>query len=100
MSNKNKFEVEDPKAVIEAWLQESSSEVNKTNPPSTYITSEGMAYLNGFLQTNRTINLIKQERYDELLKNYEELIKKYEQLKKENIKLKSNKVYKILRYIF
>lgn len=98
--SKDKFEVEDPKAIITAWLEESKPDVGKTSPPSSYITPEGMAYLNGFLQTNRTISLIKQERYDDLINDYENLIKKYEQVKKENIKLKSNKVYKILRYIF
>ena len=76
-----------------AWLSASNPKNNgMDNPPSEYITQCGMAYLNGFLQSNDTIALVKQETYEELLSNYEELIDKYEKLKKS----KGSFLYRIL----
>lgn len=99
MENKEKFEVEEAKAIIMQWLVESSKNDSTTNKPSTYITPEGMAYLNGFLQSNNTINLIKEERYTELLSKHEKLINNYSKLKKELDSIRSNNIYKILKYI-
>ena len=74
MTKKNQviFEVDDGRAIIKAWLLDSSSN------PDEYLTKNGQSYLNGFLQANNTMKLIKIEKYDELTNKYEELINKYE----------------------
>ena len=84
------FEADDMRGLVVAWLKDS------TSIPSTYITKEGMAYLNGFLQSSNTIALVKHEKYDEVVKNYEELIDKYAELK-----VKKDPLYKrIFNFLF
>lgn len=80
------FKSDDTRAVILAWLKDS------TSTPHNYITKEGMAYLNGFLQANNSIDLIKLEKYNELISKYEHLINKYERLK--NNKFSFRKFFK------
>ena len=69
------FETNDLKGIVIAWLNESSSS------PDSYLTKEGMSYLNGYVQANNTLRLIKIERYEKLLQDYEDLILRYEKLK-------------------
>ena len=88
MSEKNKIELEDPKGVILAWLKESDA-----NTPNKYITPEGMAYLNGYLQSNKTLGLVKVEKYDKLLVSFERLLGNYERLKNNKIRKFINKIF-------
>ena len=66
---------DDVKGLITAWLDASKTE------QSDYLTKEGLAYMNGFLQANNTMALIKIEKYNQLLQDYEELLHKYTKLK-------------------
>jgi len=96
MANKESgevFQVDDLKGVAIAWVKDSSSE------PSDYLTTEGLAYLNGFIQANNSIAMIKIEKYNVLLAKYEELIEKYDKSKTENGKMKEhiNKLYQALK---
>ena len=70
--SKDTIGTDDVKGLITAWLNASKNESDN------YLTKEGMAYLNGFLQANNTMYLIKIEKYEELTKQYEELIDKYD----------------------
>ena len=83
MTEDNTKSVGDLKGNLIAWLKESGFEKDPTKNP--YITESGLAYLNGYCQSNDTINLIKQEKYDEVLKDFEELIEKYTFLKEKNV---------------
>lgn len=77
MTSKNKdvFSIDDLRGVALAWVKDSSSS------PEDYLTKEGLAYLNGFLQANNVAELIKIEKYNNLLEDYEDLIDKYDDLK-------------------
>ena len=63
------------RGVLLAWVKDSESN------PLDYLTKEGIAYLDGYLQGNDLTELIKKEKYDKVVEDYEELIEKYEQLK-------------------
>ena len=89
-NNEVLFQSDDLRGLIVAWVKDSTSN------PETYLTKEGMAYLNGFVQSNNTIALIKKEKYNELIDNYEELIKKYEIL----LKQKTPLLRRIYNYFF
>ena len=73
---------EELRGVLLAWVKDSNSN------PLDYLTKEGIAYLDGFLQNQGNIELIKKERYDKLVEDYKELIEKYEQLKTNYISTK------------
>jgi hypothetical protein len=63
------------RGVLLAWVKDSESN------PLDYLTKEGIAYLDGFLQGNDLTELIKKEKYDKVVEDYGELVEKYEQLK-------------------
>ena len=82
--NKFTFRVDDVRGVVLAWLQESGSN------PSDYLTKEGQAYLNGFLQSQNSISLVKMEQFEDLTKSYEDLILRYEKLVTESEQTKKD----------
>lgn len=73
---KDTFILEDPKGFMLSWVNESES-----YKPEHYLTAEGRAYLNGYLQSNKTLRMIKVEEYNDLIDKYNDLIDEYEQLK-------------------
>jgi hypothetical protein len=90
--SKDVFEIADLKGAISGWLTQSKGE------DDIYLTEQGKAYLNGYLQANNTISLIKLEKYNQLLKDYENLLNRYERLKK--LKLKQNLMVKFIKNLF
>ena len=89
-SNEVLFQTDDLRGVLTAWLNDSTSD------PSSYLTKEGMSYLNGFCQANNTIGLIKLEKYNEVLENQKDLIEKYSKV----LKQKTPLYRRILDYLF
>jgi len=69
---------EELRGVLLAWVKDSGSN------PLDYLTKEGVAYLDGYLQGNDLTELIKKERYDIVVSDYEKLIDKYELLVRRN----------------
>ena len=76
--------VEDLRGVLLAWLNDKSS-----SKPETYLTKEGMSYLNGYLQGQNTLGMVNIEEYDRVLQLNQslidqemELVDKYEKTKK------------------
>ena len=69
------FATDDGRAVIAAWLADTQK---GDSSPAEYLTKCGQAYLNGFLQSNNTMQLIKIEEYNKLRDDYADLIEKYE----------------------
>ena len=72
------FSADNGRGIIIAWVQASSVRENPDTPPKEYLTKEGMAYLNGFLQSNNTVALVKKESFDNLTEDYADLVEKYE----------------------
>ena len=70
------FTVEEVKGSLIAWLK--TAQEGNTAHPLLYLTENGIAFLSGFTQAHNTIELIKKEKYDELLINFENLITKYD----------------------
>ena len=84
------FQTDELRGLIVAWVNDSDSK------PESYLTKEGMAYLNGFVQSNNTISLIKIEKYNKLQNNYKELIDRHEIV----LKQKTPLLQRIYNYFF
>ena len=69
------FSNEDVRGTVVAWVQASQQ---GDTPVNEYLTKSGAAYLNGYLQASNTVELIKIEKYNEVLEKQEDLIIAYE----------------------
>ena len=84
------FQTDDLRGLIVAWVKDSTSD------PSTYLTKEGLAYFNGFIQANNTVGLVKIEKYDKTVKDFSDLIDEHEIL----LKQKTPILQRIWNYFF